>query len=270
MEFVTTTHVRVPVAGWPSALDGLRIAHLTDLHLRKWNRVLAGAQRVLLGLDFDLLAVTGDLGHVPSDWERVADLARRFFKPIHSQHGTYAVLGNHDSPRLADCDDMGLQLLRDAHTDIRHNGATLAIAGVEQTDVTPGSPALALSRVDAHSPTLLLAHYPSTVFAVPRDRVGLVLAGHTHGGQIRLPLLGCVWAHDRIPNRMARGLHTVDGTRLHVSPGIGLSGPLPLRFCCPPEIAILTVRASEPRQNVDFGHETSVQTGELQKTAVAV
>ncbi|MFH1110714.1 MAG: hypothetical protein V1790_16175, partial [Planctomycetota bacterium] len=88
-----------------------------------------------------------------------------------------------------------------------------------------------------------LAHYPSTVFRVPMGKVQLVLSGHTHGGQIRLPGLGCVWANDRIPRRMSRGLHEVAGTMIHVSPGIGVCLPIRIRVNCPAEVTVLTLVA---------------------------
>jgi len=71
--------------------------------------------------------------------------------------------------------------------------------------------------------------------------VQLVLSGHTHGGQIKLPWLGCVWPNDRIPRRLARGVHEVNGTKVHVSAGIGSSPPLPVRINCPPELSLLTL-----------------------------
>ena len=251
MESVTVRHVSVPMPNWPSPLDGLRIAHLTDLHLRKWNRTLLDARAVLLGIEHDLLAVTGDLCHRPDELPAVVDLARRFFAPIYNTYGTFAVLGNHDNPQLADAADVNLTFLRNECASIRHNGVTFAVAGVEQTEGSPGDLTAALADVTAPTPTMLLAHYPSAVYAVAADRVGLVLAGHTHGGQIRVPLLGCVWAHDRIPTRLARGLHGVDGVQLHVSAGIGLSGPIRWRFCCPPELTILTLRATAPAETAE-------------------
>jgi predicted MPP superfamily phosphohydrolase len=74
-----------------------------------------------------------------------------------------------------------------------------------------------------------------------------MLSGHTHGGQIRFPWLGCVWANDRIPLRLARGLHRVADTWLHTTPGIGTSAPIRMRINCPPEVSILTFRTAADR-----------------------
>jgi predicted MPP superfamily phosphohydrolase len=72
--------------------------------------------------------------------------------------------------------------------------------------------------------------------------VEVVLAGHTHGGQVRWPGIGCVWAHDSIGRRYAWGLHRVRGCLLHVTAGVGVTGPIRARVNCPPEIAVLVLR----------------------------
>jgi predicted MPP superfamily phosphohydrolase len=108
----------------------------------------------------------------------------------------------------------------------------------------------------SNEPTILLAHYPSTVFRLPIGCVQLVLTGHTHGGQIRLPGLGCIWANDRVPLRISRGLHHVASTTIHVSPGIGVSLPLRIRWNCPPEVTVLGLMASHRTGNAP---QTEVQ-----------
>jgi predicted MPP superfamily phosphohydrolase len=142
---------------------------------------------------------------------------------------------------------------------------------MEQTDDHDGDLQEVLSRSPVAAPAVVLAHYPSTVFAAPPARVGLLLAGHTHGGQIRLPLLGCIWAHDRIPGRLARGLHKVGGTQMHVTAGLGVSGPIPLRILCPPELTVLTLR-SPVAGTVRFEarEETPPYAEQQRKQAVAV
>jgi predicted MPP superfamily phosphohydrolase len=195
-----------------------------------------------MALEYDLLAVTGDFGNDPGDWPQCLELARRFFAPIYPRYGAFAVLGNHDHPRLAEQPDLNLTFLRDEWTTIGGNGLEMTLAGVEQSQKRPGDVSRALAGAPSNDPAVLLAHYPSTVFELAPGRVSLMLAGHTHGGQIRLPLIGCVWAQDSIPTRLARGMHEVGGTRLHVSPGIGVSAPIRRRFLCPPEITLLTLK----------------------------
>lgn len=243
-ESVVVREVFVPFVGLPSALDGIRVAHITDLHFRRWNRVLEHAQQLLQSLSYDLLAVTGDLSDVPDQWPLAASMCRRFFEPITPPCGIYGVLGNHDVPRLAAEPDLPLRLLRNECIDVAINGAALPVAGVEQTFYGRGQLARTLEQTPKVGGALLLAHYPSTVYELSDDRVALILSGHTHGGQIRLPWIGCVWPNDAIPRHKGQGLQVINGTALYVSTGIGVSGPIRRRFLCPPEIAILTLRSA--------------------------
>jgi predicted MPP superfamily phosphohydrolase len=154
------------------------------------------------------------------------------------------VLGNHDADELADVSGRPLTFLQDQWLRIDVGGGALVFAGLNQAGDRKGDLDRALAEAPADLPIVLLAHYPSTVYRVRDERVRLVLAGHTHGGQIRLPWIGCVRAHDRIPLGLARGLHVVNGRYLHVCAGIGVSSPVRARFLCPPEIVILTLCAA--------------------------
>jgi len=152
------------------------------------------------------------------------------------------VLGNHDDPRIGSTDGLPIVFLQNRSVVVERDGERINVSGVDQS--RPGAEDLsaAFAGNNERAPTILLAHYPSTVFRLSDGQAQLVLSGHTHGGQIRLPWLGCVWPHDRIPRRMARGLHVVGSTTLHVSAGVGVSLPIRLRVNCPPEIAILTLQ----------------------------
>jgi len=138
-----------------------------------------------------------------------------------------------------------LTFLRNQSAQITIRGCCVNLAGVEQTSPRGGDLHATLSQASAQSPTILMAHYPSTAFQLNGQSVQLVLSGHTHGGQIRLPWLGCIWPNDRVPRKMASGLHEVNGVPVHISAGIGVSLPLRMRINCPPEISILTIREGE-------------------------
>ncbi|MCH7808667.1 MAG: metallophosphoesterase [Planctomycetes bacterium] len=232
----------IPLPRLPRRLAGLRIAHISDLHFRKRNGTTTAAQKQLIALDYDLLVVTGDFADYPRKWPEAIEMMRAFFEPLADRSPIYAVLGNHDDPRIADAADGPLTFLRNAFTVVDFKGETVVLAGVEQSHSGGEDLATALAAIPTAGAVILLAHFPSTVFRVPSDRVDLVLAGHTHGGQIRLPVVGCLWTNDRLPLRMARGLTRVGGTLLHASPGIGVSGPIKVRINCPPEISLLTLQ----------------------------
>lgn len=244
-ELVALRELSIPLTGLPHVLNGLRIAHVSDFHFHRWDVVTQAAQSLLLKLDYDLLAVTGDLGNFRWFWRKPADLARRFFGPL-AEHGTIlAVLGNHDNPRLADA-HLPLRFLKNESIRLDFFGAKLTLAGVDQSRRRAEDLDAVLGCEFSQGPTILLAHYPSTVFRLPRGSMQLILSGHTHGGQIRLPGLGCLWTNDRIPRRMSHGLHQVRGMAIHVSPGIGVSLPLRIRWNCPPEVTVLSLGGREP------------------------
>jgi len=238
---VVLQELTVALPNLPDGLVGLRLGHVSDLHAGRWNPILAAAQDLLLAADLDLLLATGDFCTSSRRWRRGAEVVRRFFGPIAERTPVFGVLGNHDHRDLAGAPDLPLTLLRNESGRFRRDGAILRLAGVEQTEPYGGDVGAALSGVMDASATVLLAHYPSTVFKLPPGLVDLQLSGHTHGGQIRLPWLGCLWTNDRISRRMARGLHVVGGTVLYVSAGVGVSPPIPIRVNCPAEVAVLTL-----------------------------
>lgn len=239
---VLTREFSIPIEDALIGSRGIRIAHISDLHFRHWDRVVEAAQKLLRSLDYDLLAVTGDCGAGRWWWRRAAELMRRFFEPLRRDVPTFAVLGNHDHPRLATAPGIPLEFLKNRSRTVELGGHRFCVAGVDQSLAGEENLGAALKSSEEEKFTILLAHYPSTVYRLPPVRVALQLSGHTHGGQIRLPGLGCVWPHDAIPRRMARGLHLVGGTYVHISAGIGVAPPLLVRVRCPPEITVLAVR----------------------------
>jgi predicted MPP superfamily phosphohydrolase len=239
---VKVRHLAVPVFGLPAETDGLRIAHISDLHFRGWQRVHTDARRRLTRLRYDLLAVTGDFSVRRSRWRETAKYCQEFFGRLRPPLGTYAVLGNHDDPRLAAVQGTGVRWLQDESVTLCSGRGTLCVAGTHQEASGAGRLDAALSEAGTDDPVIMLAHYPSTAYNLPAGKVHLLLSGHTHGGQIRVPLVGALWTNDRVPRSMARGLHLVGKSWLHINPGIGTSMPIRVRFNCPPEITVLELR----------------------------
>jgi uncharacterized protein len=233
--------VSAPIAGLGPYAHGLRIAHLSDLHFRRWLSVYDKARNRLRADDYDLLLITGDFSGFPHKWRHAASMIRRFFDGISPRLGAFAVLGNHDRPRLADQPGLPFRLLRNEQKTVRIADSALQIVGLEQCEGAHGDVCDVLPHIESDSPAILLAHYPSTAFDLPAGRVQLQLSGHTHGGQIRLPKLGCVFTNDKIPSHQASGLHRIGDTLVHVSAGIGVSGPIPYRIGCPAEITMITL-----------------------------
>lgn len=234
----------------PSRSLPMRIAVVSDLHvgaphngLDKLRQIIAATQRarpdliVLLG-DFVIQDVAGGEFIPP---ERIAPELRRLRAPL----GVFAVLGNHDwwldAPRVrAALERARIPVLDDSATLVRREHTAFWIGGV--SDFWEGAHDIGrtLSFVNDSLPVILITHNPDIFPDVPA-RVTLTLAGHTHGGQVRLPLLGAPVVPSRYGQRYARGLIREDGRTLFVNTGTGMS-ILPVRFGVPPEISILTLK----------------------------
>jgi uncharacterized protein len=239
-------HIRPP--GWPPALDGLRVAALADIHAggphagrARLREVVAETNRrqadlvVLLG---DFVQGMGTGSEVPPE-EMAAELGA-----LRARRGVLAVLGNHDwwldGERVrAALTTAGIRVLENEAVSVDVGGQPLWVAGL--ADLWTRQPDLraALSKVPRGAPTLLLTHNPDVFPDVPPE-VALTLAGHTHGGQVDVPLLGPLVVPSRFGRRYARGLVVEDGRMLFVTSGVATS-VLPVRFRVPPEIAVLAL-----------------------------
>jgi uncharacterized protein len=245
----------------PLALDGLRVAHLTDFHLSQIVSLDYLTACVAAAMDErpDLVLLTGDF--LTRCARYVADLPG-LLRPLSAPVGVYAVLGNHDARVGAAAissalEAAGIGVLRNRHECVRAGGVELWLAGIDcpdtkQYSVTDPSRAgwarvyrrmlnSALDGIPADVFRILLAHTPDVIRDAARRGVDLMLSGHTHGGQVRFPLLGATVVPSRYGHRYAAGQFQVEGTTLYVNRGLG-TVRLPLRFLCRPELAIHTLR----------------------------
>jgi len=241
------TRVEIPLARWPKALDGFRIAQISDIHIGPLlDRRFASAltQRVN-ALAADLVCVTGDL--VDGSARLLADEVAPF-GGLRGRLGVFFVTGNHDHYSGADdwadvIAKLGLVVLRNRHVTIRCDGAAFVLAGVDdhrggfgdgQREDLPK----ALAERDPALPVVLLAHDPGTFKRASQSGVDLQLSGHTHGGQI-WPFRWVV----RLVIPFVAGRYTRNSVELYVSRGTGFWGP-PMRLFAPAEITELTLRAA--------------------------
>jgi predicted MPP superfamily phosphohydrolase len=249
---------RLGVAELPAQLAGVRIVHLTDFHLgmrpTRW-RTLRRAVAATVAEAPDLIAVTGDMTH-DGVWTRGGDL----FARLAAAAPTVAVLGNHDhhaSPAateeiVARLEQVGVRVLRNTHATVAVRGGVgeLVVVAVDDPHLDYDNLGAAMSGLsitpEPDRPALLLGHVPDIVDQAPADRFFLTLAGHTHGGQVRLsPLkrfspLEVPMIAGGLDSRYPRGTHVVNGNPLFVSNGLGLSGA-PFRFLAPPQVARFTL-----------------------------
>ena len=238
------TRPRIHVRGLHPALEGLRVALLTDMHAGDGTplSLIRRACRMAMAERPDLIALTGDFAADDSgEFGAVLDALSCLDAPL----GVYAVPGNHDHivgidvwhrqveahPRIADLTNTAV--LREV------GGARLCVAGVD--DYSMGSPQLeVLPPPEDRDFTLLLAHDPDQAERARRayDRVDLVVSGHTHGGQVRLPWVGALKNPARHDELYEEGLRRRPWTQVYVSRGVG-TVHLPVRFLCRPEVAVL-------------------------------
>jgi uncharacterized protein len=238
---------------WPAALDGYKLAVLSDFHYDPIFTVhpLRAAIPIVNSLKPDLIALTGDFVTEPLGGgngrkaayaaEPCASLLRQMTAP----HGLWAVMGNHDvvtDPKLVRSilRSTGIQVLDNQSTPIEHAGARFWLSGVD--DVLKGKSDLnaALANVPKGEATILLAHEPDYADFVARYAVDLQLSGHSHGGQVRLPFLPPFYEPE-LAQKYISGLFQIGPLTLYTNRGLGTIG-LPIRFDCPPEITLITLR----------------------------
>jgi len=245
------TLVQIPVEELDAEHRGLRIGHLTDLHIGNAleGESLDALVREANALDVDLLVLTGDI--FDFDPAYVEDGARRL-AGLHAPLGVYAVLGNHDTytgtDRVVEAFRTlapGIRLLRDEYVALPVPGPPLYLAGIEDPGRGWNSRDLHLDsldelagRIPRDGPALLLVHRPQAFPQAARLGFPLVLAGHTHGGQLALPTRNGSLNLSRIMTGFTRGLYQMEGSTLYVNRGIGFAGPV-LRFNCSRELATL-------------------------------
>ena len=240
---VVTNTYKVPVRNLPAPFTGFRIVHLTDLH-HGFMMPASAIRRVVEranAIPRDLVVCTGDYVHErngTSDIDSVWPQLGRLTAP----HGVWSVLGNHD--HWADS-ERSRHWLRRTGQNLRHklipiekDGERLWLAGAGDLWEDHRSLDHMLGAVPKNDCRIVLAHNPDTADDSHRARVDLMLSGHTHGGQVKVPFVGS----PVLPVRNKAYTHGLKrsprGTPVFISRGIGWS-VLPVRFNCTPEIAVL-------------------------------
>ena len=231
------TQATLPVAGLPAALEGVRIALLTDIH----HSALVGAEDIQNAVEL-ALAQRPDLIVLGGDYVTFGDRAfvspvAELLAPLHAPHGVFAILGNHDDDKEmpAALARNRFTVLKDQRTRLTLRGEALELAGIRFWTRRPAD----LARVlrNARDTVVLLAHDPRRLTEASELNIPAVLSGHTHGGQVVLPGIGAL-AKTRFP--ILEGVGGRESTSIFVSRGIG-TVYVPVRINCPPEVALVTL-----------------------------
>jgi hypothetical protein len=243
---VTETEVWLSRLG--SAHDGLKIVQLTDLHHSLFTPLgeIQRAVHMANHLRPDVVALTGD--YVTLSPAYIWPVARALGK-LRARLGVFAILGNHDFQ--VDPEEVTralraqrIRVLRNSHCVLRSRSGNLWIVGVDDLWWEAEDFRAAMRSVPARDPKVLLCHNPLGIRSAAAHGIDLMLSGHTHGGQVRLPMLGSIYGRSRLGERFVEGWNRLDGTQIYVSRGIG-KVLVPLRFGCPPEISCLRLRRLE-------------------------
>ena len=261
---------------WPK----LSIVHISDLHVRRTDQRLYRAQKqALTGLTPDLVCVTGDICEKVADIGLVIDLLRQAQPKL----GTFIVLGNHEhnaptphglreqhksgwrrllsvvlhavAPQIRSEGDeeghamaealeaAGFTVLHNAGARVTQGDQSLWIAGCDSAWAGHADMLAAMDGRKPDEPCLALIHEPDMAFEAHEEGADLILAGHTHGGQVRFPFVGAPYTLRMDPRiQIAAGFQRVGAGLLHITAGLGHT--IPLRFLCPPEVVWLECAAS--------------------------
>lgn len=258
---------RVTVPVLDSAAEPLRILHVSDLHLTPRQKGKAAWVRRLAALEPDLVVNTGDnLAHpeaVPTVLDALGPLldlpgvfvmgSNDYYGPVWKNPGRYLLP---DSGQRSFGPPLPWMDLRDGFvscgwTDLNNHAADIKVRQQKISAVGTDDAHLGFDRLpevphrSADSDVLMMgvthAPYLRVVDAMARDGIDMILAGHTHGGQLCVPGFGALVTNCDLPRSQAKGLHQRDASWLHVSAGLGTSPTAPIRFACPPEATLLTL-----------------------------
>ncbi len=242
--------INVPISGLDRRLNNFKIGIMSDFHDGSWgnSRLIGKAVGHLMALKPDVICLLGDYVDGASHLRKNTLKERPIFNELaklSAQHGVYAVLGNHDhwidAPMVTrHLNTENIHVLQNEHKQLA-NG--LVLAGVDDYWEGPSKPRLALKGLAKHQPTVLLSHNPDISHELDKNTpVDIILAGHTHGGQIRIPF--CKWAPWVPCSPRYRGqsglIKERDNLFTFITKGVGTFF-LPVRLFCPPDIALLKI-----------------------------
>jgi predicted MPP superfamily phosphohydrolase len=241
--------LEVELEGLPQELDGLRIAHLSDLHLGVPSRGTRAVEKAVAWIEErrpDLVCLTGDLVTRRSG-------LRTLHRHLEKLAPCFVVLGNHDlvssrdpfSQRLEESEfgfADGVTLLADSAIEVVSRGRRVQVVGVDpRTYMRREADPVPLADSDADL-RVLLCHFPGVARRLPAGLFHVVLSGHLHAGQIVVPLPGGKLRLAHLRARDVEGIYRYGNTVLHVSPGIGTTF-VPFRLFARPEVTELVVRS---------------------------
>lgn len=246
----------IELPNWPKQLNGLKIAVLSDFHVGSLH---IGPEKLRTIVDetnmqnADLILLLGD--YVSAGKQTCLVKPATFVSQLSrlkAKLGVYAVLGNHDwwyngVDVKSSLESANIKVLEDSTVMLQSNQTPFWLVGLKDLWTRKPNIESTLAPVNNSSPVIVMSHNPDVFPAIPQ-RIALTIAGHTHGGQVSLPIVGPLIVPSDYGARYAKGVIIENDKHLFVSSGIGTS-VLPIRFGVPPEISILTLSGKSGSDN---------------------
>ena len=232
----------------PQEFNGFRLLQLSDLHADFLPGTLRAALDLIADIEADICVLTGDFRRrVKGPFDDILPAMGMLMSQISTRHGTYAVLGNHDSADMVEpFEALGIKVLINETQTILRNGAGLHLTGTDDIHYYYTPAALEALAGAPEGFRIALIHSPEFVDAAANNGFQLYLTGHTHGGQVCLPGGWPIITHVGRYRRYAHGLWRHGDMRGYTSTGVGVSG-LPVRFNTRGEVALITLHAGSQR-----------------------
>ena len=239
---IEVVHKSIPIRKLPARLDGLTAVQISDLHLDTAGELHEGMVKKITALKPDAVFFTGDLINDQTASRAAVDI----FQGIKAPLGAWSVFGNSDHSAQAE-ETLPVELKRAGVRFLTNENAQLEaglwLVGVDDPSNYMVEMKQALDGVPDGQPRILLGHSPDVVDQMDGARFDLILAGHTHGGQINLPLINGAWLLNGPSRRYVEGMFDVEGSPMYVNRGIG-TPKVPVRLGSRPEITYFTFHAA--------------------------
>jgi uncharacterized protein len=240
--------IDITIAGLNPVFEGYKIVQLSDIHARSGimdRQQLAKVANIANQQHPNLIALTGD--YITDHPEKAEAMLASTFSQLKAVDGVVAIMGNHDREEKDDnipieraLAQAKVNILKNAVYSIEKDGHKLNIAGVDDVYFKYADLPLTISQLPQTGTNILLAHEPDFVdVTAATHKFALQLSGHSHGGQIVIPFLPRLLPH--MARKYVSGHHTISGTQLYVSSGVGTTGLPQARINCRPEISVIVL-----------------------------
>jgi uncharacterized protein len=246
----------------PPAFDGFTILQLSDFHYDPYfsAKPIGASVRMASALNPDLVVLTGDFVSSPAfDRSTLVKTAAAYVEPcakalseLRAPYGVWAVLGNHDllsDPQHVQSAlrEVGIQVLRNAAVPVERDGQKFWLAGVGDALLGDANLDITLRGLPPADAVVLMAHEPDFADYAAHYPIDLQLSGHSHGGQIRFPFVGAIYLPE-MARKYPQGLRQIGDLMLYTNVGLGTL-LIPVRWNCPPEVTLITLRSLQPGLN---------------------